>query len=64
MGYQAAVLENPRGGGGGGGWGDGSNSYSLGPQDRGCEMHQTSRGIEFSNTAAWQGLNQLMAIIA
>ena len=28
-----------------------------GRQARGCEMHQTSRGLGFSNTAAWRGLN-------
>ena len=28
-----------------------------GCQARGCEMHQTSRGLGFSNTAAWRGLN-------
>ena len=28
-----------------------------GHQARGCEMHQTSQGLGFSNTAAWRGLN-------
>ena len=30
---------------------------AVGRQARGCEMHQFSRGLRFSNTAAWRGLN-------
>ena len=30
---------------------------AKGRQARGCEMHQTSRGLGFFNTVAWRGLN-------